>query len=177
VWSSPKSASHITALSVVRPSSRAPSHISPLTLTRAQEWGDTSLSSFDGRTPRASPSRTRGQGLPLPTLLQLSEFKNRSLQLSEFEETPALPLLPNISGVRRQRSHACSLRTQTISDSHSSCPRQRPMSPNHPSTTIDQLAEQHTFLLADLEVDLPPRLPSPPSGNNSKPTSVFFAST
>ncbi len=56
---------------------------------------------------------------------------------------------------RRQRSHACSPRTQTISSSHSSCPRQRPMNPNRPSTTIDQLAEQHTFLLADLEVILP----------------------
>ena len=29
------------------------------------------------------------------------------------------------------------------------------MNPHHPSPTIDQLAEQHTFLLADLEVGLP----------------------
>jgi hypothetical protein len=29
------------------------------------------------------------------------------------------------------------------------------MNPYHPSTTIDELAEQHTFLLADLEVGLP----------------------
>ena len=49
VWSSPKSASHITALFVFRPSSRAPSHISPLTL--AQEQGETPLTlpSMDGR--------------------------------------------------------------------------------------------------------------------------------
>ncbi len=29
------------------------------------------------------------------------------------------------------------------------------MNPHHPLTTIDQLAEQHTFLLTDLEVGLP----------------------
>ena len=49
VWSSPKSASHITALFVFRPSSRAPSHI--LSLARAQEQGETPLTlpSMDGR--------------------------------------------------------------------------------------------------------------------------------
>jgi hypothetical protein len=29
------------------------------------------------------------------------------------------------------------------------------MNPHHPSNTIDQLAEQHTVLLTDLELDLP----------------------
>ncbi len=82
VWSSPKSASHITALFVFRPSSRAPSHLS--SLTRAQERGDTSLSSFDGRTPRASPSRTPGQGFFPP-----QPFNSPSSRTS-YQPTPFL---------------------------------------------------------------------------------------
>ncbi len=107
----------------------------------------------NGETPLSLLS-TDGRLALLPLEHAVKVFP-LSLQLSEFEEPPVLPLLPNISGVQRQHSHACWHRTQTISGSHSSCPRQRPMNPNHPSTTFDQLAEQHTFLLADLEVGLP----------------------
>ncbi len=142
---------HTSPHSCVWPSSRAPTSTHSLSpLSRAQEQRrDTSPSSFDGRTPRAPPSRTRGLGhhtpFPQPT----------TLQLSEFEEPLSLPLIPNISGVRRQRSHAGLYRTQTISGSRSFYPLQRHLNPHHPSTTIDQLAEHHTDLLTDLEVSLP----------------------
>ncbi len=65
-------------------------------LTRAQEQRrDTFPSSLDGRTPRTSPSRTRGLGSSPPTL-----------QLSEFEKPCLYHPPPNTSGVRRQHSHA-----------------------------------------------------------------------
>ncbi len=54
-------------------------------LTHAQEQRrDTFSSSFDGRMPRASPSRTRGLGSPRPRFNSLSS-RNLILQLSEFE--------------------------------------------------------------------------------------------
>jgi hypothetical protein len=95
VWSSLLSASHITALLCLALLQSSLLILS--SLTRAQEQRrDTTSSSFDGRTPRASPSRTRGLGSPPPTL-----------QLFEFEEPCLYPSTPtHASGVWRQRSHA-----------------------------------------------------------------------
>jgi hypothetical protein len=106
VWSSPKSASHITALFVFGPLPERLLTLSPL--TRAQEQRrDTSPSSFDGRTPRTSPSRTRGLGLLPPPQPSLLRVRGTLPFNSPSSRNPVpYPIPTNTTGVRRQRSHA-----------------------------------------------------------------------
>jgi hypothetical protein len=146
--------------SCVWPSSRAPSH-SPSPLSRAQEQRrDSSPSSFDGRTPRASPSRTRGLGhhISSPQSFNSLSSRNPTLQLSEFEETPSLPPPPK------------HLRSTTAALAHwlASYPdHQRfsfvlpPSTAYKPIPSIDyhrptsRATYRSTVLLTDLEVGLP----------------------
>jgi hypothetical protein len=102
-----------------------------------------------------SNTRFRSPPPPPPNLSTLRVRGTLPFNSPSSRNSRLYSLLPNISGVRRQRSHADLHRTQTISGSRSSCPLQRHMNQHHPSTTIDQLAEHHTVLLTDLEVGLP----------------------
>jgi hypothetical protein len=143
----------------VWPSSRAPSHSLPLPVTGTKarhlslflRWTDAtrfSLSNTRFRSPLPPPT--------LPPILQLSEFEE--LYPSTLR-VRGIPVFTPSSQTSQEydgsvRTLACIVPRPSVVLVHPA-PSQRHMNPYYPSTTIDHLAKQHTFLLADLEVSLP----------------------